>query len=151
MKSAGDYSLANDLMDKLKDQYSALSAGEEFKSQLLATNSARPSKFAATDWKFTEFYKNVSEHKITKFNANNDPQILTYELLEYTINLLRYCEKDFKSIESIKPVFEKAASTLEHLMKEIQVSFLFERVMEQVEKINVEETLKILVRIKLLY
>jgi hypothetical protein len=42
---------------------------------------------------------------------------------------MRYCgEKDFSKLEVVRPVFEKAVNTLEYLMEEMSIIYLFERI-----------------------
>ena len=81
------------------------------------------------DWKYSSLYKTVAESKVTKFNAAHEPSILQEDQLDYSINLMRYCgEKDFSKLEVIRPVFEKAVNTLEYLMEEMCIIYLFERI-----------------------
>ena len=65
---------------------------------------------------------------ILSFNPEKNPSVLSEEQLEYTINLLRYCgDKDFNHLSKIQPVFKKATSTLEALMNELEIPFLYTR------------------------
>jgi len=103
------------------------------------------------DWKHTDLYKRVSQQKILIFNPEKDPKILTAEQVEYSINLLHYCgEQDFKQLEMVKPVFEKAVATLEYLMEELCISYLYQRIVNSVYKVDYQETTRILVRVKVM-
>lgn len=105
-------------------------------------------EFKIIDWNSSNFFKNVSEG-IETWNHGNEPNVLSEEQLEYTINLLRYCAKDFP-LEKLMPVFTKATATLKYLMEEMQIPFLFYRIVNQLNAITIESTLKLLVRGKLL-
>ena len=111
-------------IDKVGDQKAEVMASNEFK--LLYRNQNRPTKFKTIDWKLTEFYQKVSEKKLVKFNEKKDPKILSYDQVDYSMNLLRYRgETDFKNLEAVKPIFEKAVATLAHIIDELAISFLF--------------------------
>ncbi len=66
------------------------------------------------------------------------------------INMLRYSNKNFTSIDLLKPLFNKSLMTLERMMNEMSVGYLYDRISNRILEITPENTLKILVRCKLM-
>jgi hypothetical protein len=64
------------------------------------------------------------------------------------INLLRYSTKNFHNIELLKPTFNKSLSTLERMMEELCIGYLFDRISIKIIDISPENTMKILLRCK---
>ena len=85
---------------------------------------------------------------VFEFNHLNDDKYLKADEIEYMINLLRYSTKNFKNIEMLKPIFNKSLSTLEKIMDELMLGYLFDRMSIKILDISPENTLKILLRCK---
>ena len=64
------------------------------------------------------------------------------------INVIRYSAKSFSNIETLKPCFNKSLNTLEKIMEEIMLGFLFDRISVKILEISLENTLKVLLRCK---
>lgn len=66
------------------------------------------------------------------------------------INLLRYSTKDFNNIDILRPLFNKALNTLEKIMDELMLGHLFDKISVRILDISPENTLKILIRCKMM-
>jgi hypothetical protein len=66
------------------------------------------------------------------------------------INLFRYNSKFFSNIEQLKPVFNKSLSTLEKIMDELMIGYLFDRISLKIVEISPENAMKILLRCKMM-
>ncbi len=64
------------------------------------------------------------------------------------INLIRYSAKSFTNIDMLKPLFSKSLNSLEKIMDEIMLGFLFDRISVKILEISLENTLKVLLRCK---
>ena len=71
--------------------------------------------------------------------------------LEYMINLLRYSSKEFSSIDLLKPFFNKSLLTLEKVMEELMLGHAFDRIQVKLVEISPENTMKILIRCKMMF
>lgn len=85
-----------------------------------------------------------------EFNEENDSKYYKAEDIEYMINVFRYQSKNFSNIEMLKPLFNKSLATLEKLMDEMMLGFLFDRISLKIVDISVEQTLKVLIRCKMM-
>ena len=54
-------------------------------------------------------------------------------------------------MERVRPVFDKAIATLEAQLLELDIDYLFTRLIDQVKAIDAKECLKLLVRSKLMF
>jgi hypothetical protein len=70
--------------------------------------------------------------------------------IEYMINMLRYSAKNFTNIEMLKPLFNKSLTTLELIMEEMSLGYLFDRISVRIVEITPENTLKLLLRSKMM-
>ena len=66
------------------------------------------------------------------------------------INLLRYSTKDFANIDILKPLFNKSLNTLEKIMDELMLGPLFDKISVRILDITPENTLKIMIRCKMM-
>lgn len=101
------------------------------------------------DWKHSLLKKKINNGKL-KFNEDEDPKYYKEDELEYTINLLRYSAKDFSSIDILKPAFTKALNTLERIMEEVMLGHIFDRISSKIIDITLENTMRILIRCKMI-
>lgn len=82
------------------------------------------------------------------FNSEDNKRFLNVEEIEYYINMVRYNPTDFKDIDILRPLFNKALNTLEKVMDELLIGNLFDKISMKILEINIDITFKILVRIK---
>jgi len=101
----------------------------------------------AIDWKQTKLKALVSINKLT-FNEEKDSRYCDAEDIEYMINVFRYNSKNFNSFNMLKPIFNKSLATLEKIMDEMSLGFLYDRISSKIFDISIENTLKILIRSK---
>ena len=80
----------------------------------------------------------------------DDERYFKADEIEYMINLFRYSSKDFNKIDMLKPLFNKALNTLEKIMDELMLGFLFDRISVKIVDISPENTMKILLRCKMM-
>lgn len=66
------------------------------------------------------------------------------------INVFRFNSKNFSNIEMLKPVFNKSLSTLERIMDELMLGYLYDRISMKIVDISPENTMKILLRCKVM-
>ena len=85
------------------------------------------------------------------FNKERDPGFFREDEVDYMIHLLRYSAKDFTSLDLIKPPFNKGFATLDKLMNELQVPHLFDKVAQAIYDITPANTMKVLVRAKIMF
>ena len=151
IKDVLEYNLSNDLKDKLKDKAAERQAAIDFKKQKYAEKDWTKS-FKLIDWKHSPLFQKLHEDvKHQSFNYEKDSTILTQEEVEYSVNLLRYCgERDFKELPKLLTVFYKGIKSLEVVMEELSIEYMFTRILNSLYTVDAQETLKILVRLKLL-
>jgi hypothetical protein len=66
------------------------------------------------------------------------------------INFIKYSAKTFINIETLKPFFNKSLTTLDKLMDEVGLGYLFDRISLKMVDITTENTMKLLIRCKLM-
>lgn len=66
------------------------------------------------------------------------------------INMLRYSAKNFTNIDMLKPLFNKSLNTLEKIMEELNLGYLFDRISAKILEITPENSMKVLVRCKMM-
>ena len=101
------------------------------------------------DWKTSIIKKRIDEGKL-KFNEDNDAKVFREDELEYIINMIRYSTKDFNNIDILKPIFNKSLNTLERVMDEMMLGTLFDKISVRILDISADNTLKILIRCKMM-
>ena len=89
----------------------------------------------------------VSINKLT-FNEEKDSKFYDAEDIDYMINVFRYNSKNFTSFNMLKPIFNKYLATLEKIMDEMSLGFLYDRISSKIFDISIENTMKILIRCK---
>jgi DNA-directed RNA polymerase subunit F len=77
-------------------------------------------------------------------------KVFKEEEVEYMINLIRYSTKDFSNLDLLKPLFNKALNTLEKVMEEMMLGNMFDKICVKIIDISPENTLKILIRCKMM-
>lgn len=85
-----------------------------------------------------------------EFNEENDERFFKYDEIEYMINVFRFNSKNFTNIDMLKPVFNKSLSTLEKIMDELMLGYLFDRISLKIVEISPENAMKILLRCKMM-
>ncbi len=103
------------------------------------------------DWKYSIVKKFMDEGKLV-FNeeAADQGKCFSEDEMEYMINLLRYSTKDFNNIDILRPLFNKALNTLEKIMDELMLGHLFDKISVRILDISPENTLKIMIRCKMM-
>lgn len=102
------------------------------------------------DWKNSIVKKKMDEGKLI-FNEDGDSsKCFKEDEMEYMINLLRYSTKDFNNIDILRPLFNKALTTLEKIMDELMLGHLFDKISVRILDISPENTLKIMIRCKMM-
>ena len=101
------------------------------------------------DWK-TSKLRNLTQKNIIMFNEENDSRYFRDDEIEYMLNMLKYSAKNFTTIDILRPMFNKSLGTLEKIMEELSISYLFDRISNKILDITPENTMKLLVRCKLM-
>lgn len=89
--------------------------------------------------------------KSTRFNEGNDPRLYKDNEIDYILNMIRYRQKEFEKTDMIKPFYNKSLFTLETLMEEMKIPHIFDKVAINYSTVTVENTLKLLVRCKMMF
>ena len=141
--------MANDLSKHFKvAEWKKNPNYNKFYRQLNSQSPMRNAKLI--DWKTSVIKKKVDSGNYA-FNLENDTKIFKEDEIEYMINLLRYSSKDFNSIDLLKPLFNKSLMTLERIMEELMLGHVFDRIQTKLVEISPENTMKILIRCKMMF
>ena len=148
-KKTSNYSLANDLSVHFKvSEWKKNPNYNKFYRQMNSHSPMRNAKLI--DWK-TSIIKSKVDSGQTQFNQENDSRVFKEDEIEYMINLLRYSTKEFNSIDLLKPLFNKSLLTLEKIMEELMLGHVFDRIQIKLVEISPENTMKILIRCKMMF
>ena len=83
-----------------------------------------------------------------QFNEDSNDKYFKADDIDYMITVFRYNAKNFTSFEMLRPIFNKSLTTLEKIMDEMMLGFVFDRISSRITDISIENTLKILIRCK---
>eukprot|EP00347_Sterkiella_histriomuscorum_P005683 403355663 len=143
------YSLANDLAFKLKiDEWKQNPNFNKFQRQIDKNGPLRQANLI--DWKLSKIQTYVNMKKLD-FNQDIDEKFFKQDEVEYMINLFKYSSKSFSNIEQLKPVFNKSLVTLERIMDELSIGYLYDRISMKIVDISPDNTMKILLRCRMMF
>ena len=71
--------------------------------------------------------------------------------VDYVIDMMKNKYKDFKRSDLMKPFYLKAQMTLKELFSEQCHDSLFEKLMYKYKEVTIENTMKLLIRCKLVF
>lgn len=153
-KKLPKYDLSNDLAQKFHvDEWKQNATVQKFSRQINSSSSPNNlhRHIKLMDWKNSIVKKKMDEGKLV-FNEDAGDQAKSFkeDEMEYMINLLRYSTKDFNNIDILRPLFNKALNTLEKIMDELMLGHLFDKISVRILDISPENTLKILIRCKMM-
>ncbi|CDW86165.1 UNKNOWN [Stylonychia lemnae] len=142
------YSLANDLAGKFKvEEYKQNPNFNKFQRQVNQNGPLRQANLI--DWKNSKIRAFIEKNQLD-FNFEEDEKFFKTADIEYMINLFRYNGKFFSNIDQLKPVFNKALATLEKIMDELMIGYIFDRISLKITEISPENAMKILLRCRLM-
>lgn len=105
-------------------------------------------KMEIIDWKNTQIYKEIVKGQIKEFNSQNEKYYFTENELKNVLVMIQ--EQGIVESDLIKPFYLKSSLTLLKLIEYCNLSGTkyYDSIMNLYKDINVENTLKLLIRSK---
>lgn len=108
-------------------------------------------KIPNINWSFTPVYKHFYAFRQNPHKINTEKDIYSEQEVEYILSMIKQRENEFRVTDVCKPFFKKALLTLEHLLQEQTLELLYERLVQLYSHINLQNTMKLLIRCKLAF
>lgn len=102
------------------------------------------------DWKETTLYQHCIDNRVKQFNYSHDPKYFTESEIDYVVQMIQERQEDFIRDNLLKAFYLKSSLTLYKLVEywELTGTRYFDQIMSLYEEVNVENTLKLLIRSK---
>lgn len=103
------------------------------------------------DWKASQL-KFKLQNGMAAFNQERSTEYYREDEIDYMINTVKLNSKQFKQVNLLQPIFNKAAKTLEKIMsdEELCMPEVFQKMQAKLGDASPETTLKLLVRCRMM-
>jgi len=107
-------------------------------------------KIPCNDWAQSFFFQKVLKGQ-TKFNPEEDPSFFREEEIDYILTMIKEQYRDFRENDLTRPFFIKGIQTLKRLLADLGLEGLFGKLCKKYDEVSIENTFKIMIRIRMLF
>ena len=98
------------------------------------------------DWKHSNIYTQYKEESLTNYGHEEYDRLYKETDIIYIIDMVNKLKQDVEEANIIAPIHKKGIMTLGQLMKDLDMNFSFKKISSKYREININNTLRILIR-----